>query len=203
MQLGGVKSCKLPTCNAEDWYNNSGAYEHGQEPRPGAVMCWKKGRAGYQDDGAGHVAIVEQVNPDGSVETSESNYGGVEWVTKTRKKPYRIAGQSFQGFIYNPFVKEEKKTNEEIAREVIAGKWGNGLTRRARLEAAGYDYQEVQNLVNTMTKSDKLDKVAEDVIAGKYGNGNVRRLRLQLAGYNYAKVQRRVNEILVERFKGK
>lgn len=153
MRLGSVTSCKLPTCNAEDWWANSGAYEHGQEPRVGAVMCWRKGKTGTGSDGAGHVAVVEKVNPDGSVETSESNYGGTVWFTKTRRKPYPIAGQTFQGFIYNPYIKEEeKKPVEEVAREVIAGKWGNGVTRRIRLQAAGYNYLEVQKEVNRILK---------------------------------------------------
>lgn len=39
---------------------------------------------------------------------------------------------------------------EQIAREVIEGKWGNGRTRKDKLTAAGYDYYKVQNLVNTM-----------------------------------------------------
>ena len=41
-----------------------------------------------------------------------------------------------------------KKTVEEIAREVIQGKWGNGSERKKKLAAAGYDYTEVQRLVN-------------------------------------------------------
>ena len=41
-----------------------------------------------------------------------------------------------------------KKTIDEIAQEVIAGKWGNGEDRKKRLEAAGYNYREVQNRVN-------------------------------------------------------
>lgn len=41
-----------------------------------------------------------------------------------------------------------KKTNEQIADEVIAGKWGNGTERKAKLAAAGYDYSAVQNIVN-------------------------------------------------------
>ncbi len=41
-----------------------------------------------------------------------------------------------------------KKTNEQIADEVIAGKWGNGSDRKARLEKAGYNYNEVQAIVN-------------------------------------------------------
>lgn len=42
------------------------------------------------------------------------------------------------------------KSVEEIAREVRQGKWGNGADRKARLEAAGYDYAEVQAKVNTL-----------------------------------------------------
>lgn len=45
-----------------------------------------------------------------------------------------------------------KKSNEEIAREVIQGKWGNGTERKQRLTAAGYDYSTVQSLVNQMLK---------------------------------------------------
>lgn len=42
------------------------------------------------------------------------------------------------------------KSVDEIAREVLQGKWGNGADRKARLEAAGYDYAEVQAKVNTL-----------------------------------------------------
>lgn len=42
------------------------------------------------------------------------------------------------------------KSVEEIAREILQGKWGNGADRKARLEAAGYDYAEVQAKVNTL-----------------------------------------------------
>ena len=42
------------------------------------------------------------------------------------------------------------KTVEEIAREVIQGKWGNGTDRKNRLTAAGYDYEEVRKMVNKL-----------------------------------------------------
>ena len=45
-----------------------------------------------------------------------------------------------------------KKTIAEIAKEVIDGKWGNGTDRKKRLEAAGYNYSEVQAKVNAMLK---------------------------------------------------
>nr|DAJ98119.1 MAG TPA: hypothetical protein [Caudoviricetes sp.] len=41
-----------------------------------------------------------------------------------------------------------KKSTSEIAKEVIAGKWGNGSDRKKKLEAAGYDYETVQAEVN-------------------------------------------------------
>lgn len=45
-----------------------------------------------------------------------------------------------------------KKSNEEIAREVLAGKWGNGAARKKRLTDAGYNYSVIQALVNKLSK---------------------------------------------------
>lgn len=45
-----------------------------------------------------------------------------------------------------------KKSNTEIAREVIAGKWGNNPERRRRLQAAGYDPVAVQRVVNQLLR---------------------------------------------------
>lgn len=45
-----------------------------------------------------------------------------------------------------------KKTVTELAKEVIAGKQGNGQDRKNRLTAAGYDYTAVQNKVNELLK---------------------------------------------------
>ena len=44
------------------------------------------------------------------------------------------------------------KSIEAIAKEVIAGKWGNGDDRKKRLQAAGYDYAAVQKKVNELLK---------------------------------------------------
>ncbi|MDB2108644.1 N-acetylmuramoyl-L-alanine amidase [Clostridium paraputrificum] len=45
-------------------------------------------------------------------------------------------------------VQNAKKTVDELAREVINGKWGNGTERKNRLTNAGYDYYAVQKRVN-------------------------------------------------------
>ena len=53
--------------------------------------------------------------------------------------------------LYSP----ERKTNAMIAVEVLEGKWGTKYTRPTRrqlLMAAGYDYDQIQYLVNKMCK---------------------------------------------------
>ena len=84
--------------------------------------------------------------------------------------------------------------NYLAAMDVMAGKYGNGVERKVRLAAAGYDYWAVQRLVNGMAKG--YDKVALDVIAGKYGNDQYRVNALRAAGYDAALVQEMVNNIL-------
>jgi N-acetylmuramoyl-L-alanine amidase CwlA len=45
-----------------------------------------------------------------------------------------------------------KKSVDEIAKEVIQGKWGNGAERKTKLEKAGYDYATIQKKVNELLK---------------------------------------------------
>lgn len=47
---------------------------------------------------------------------------------------------------------ETKKSVDEVAKEVLDGKWGNGVERRKALEKEGYDYDEIQNKVNELLK---------------------------------------------------
>lgn len=43
-------------------------------------------------------------------------------------------------------------SNEEIAKRVIRGEYGNGAARRAKLSQEGYDYKVIQSIVNEMLK---------------------------------------------------
>lgn len=108
MEIAGKTTCKLPMCNAEDWWNNSAAYKKGKTPKLGAVMCFAKGKAGKESDGCGHVLIVEKIYKDGSILCSQSGYNYKRFYTTKFKKPYSLAGYKFQGFIYNPYVNEQK-----------------------------------------------------------------------------------------------
>lgn len=54
---------------------------------------------------------------------------------------------------FSAFITTEEGTGksvDELAREVLQGKWGNGTERKKRLEAAGYDYAAVQKKVNQL-----------------------------------------------------
>ena len=54
---------------------------------------------------------------------------------------------------FSAFITTEEgagKSADELAREVLQGKWGNGAERKKRLEAAGYDYAAVQKKVNQL-----------------------------------------------------
>lgn len=46
-----------------------------------------------------------------------------------------------------------KKSNEEIAEEVINGLWGNGEVRKVNIKNAGYNYNEIQKIVNEKVNS--------------------------------------------------
>ena len=47
---------------------------------------------------------------------------------------------------------QQRKSIDEVSREVIAGKWGNNPERKRRLAQAGYDYNAVQARVNQLLK---------------------------------------------------
>lgn len=109
-----------------------------------------------------------------------------------------------------PYIAEEvnrrlaadqpKKSNQEVAREVIAGKWGNDPERSHSLARAGYDPVAVQTWVNKLMAAGQPKKsnevVAGEVIAGKWGNGAERRKRLQAAGYDPLAIQTLVNKLM-------
>lgn len=45
-----------------------------------------------------------------------------------------------------------RKNNEQIANEVIEGKWSNGQDRKIKLAQAGYDYNAIQKIVNKKSR---------------------------------------------------
>ena len=114
--VGAGKMVYLAPVNAEKFiqYMNhkTKGVTSGMTPKLGACMVWQAGKTLNGSDGAGHVAIVEQINADGSVITSESGYNAKKafW-TQRRDNTNGRWGESknfkFLGFIYNPAVEAE------------------------------------------------------------------------------------------------
>lgn len=112
-----------------------------------------------------------------------------------------IDGKVDMDYYYGEETKEnqgEKKSVTEVAKEVLAGDWGNGDDRKNRLAAAGYDYATVQAEVNRLAGATSAPKksvaeIAKEVIVGQWGNGDDRKNRIKAAGYNYDAVQKEVN----------
>ena len=94
--------------------------------------------------------------------------------------------------------KNYRKTDQQLADEVVAGKHGTGAERRRSL---GSRYNAVQNIVNQRYGQNKkvkqsVDTIAREVIRGEWGNGADRERRLRKAGYNPRTIQNRVNQLL-------
>lgn len=111
-EIGGYGCCKyLSPVNAEKFIQYAGDLEVGQVPKLGACMVWKKGATLSGDDGAGHVAIVEEVISATQIMTSESGYNSKAFWTQIRSKGSGNWGMGtnyeFLGFIYNPAVSDD------------------------------------------------------------------------------------------------
>lgn len=125
--------------NAENIFENAKKHglKTGNTPALGAIMVWQKGNTLMSNDGAGHVAIVEKVESDGTITTSESGYNASKpfWIT-IRKPPYNYGtGYKFLGFVYqnnkNPFT--------EPSRAIKKGETGNMIKwMQYELAESGY-----------------------------------------------------------------
>ncbi len=116
---------KLPACNAEDWYDKAKAncLQVGSTPKLGAVVVWRAGNTHNSADGAGHVAIVEEIKANGDIVVSQSAYGGQEFYmsTITKASGYMYAAnRPLVGFVYAGVEFEEDKS-EQSTTSVQAG----------------------------------------------------------------------------------
>lgn len=117
-EIAGCGSCKyLYPVNAKDFIKYKGDCVVGQTPKLGACMVWDNGKAG-------HVAIVEQINSDNEIITSESAWGGPTFYTVKRIKGSDGNwgyGGNFLGFIYNPKEFEQESDNMYILNNDVPG----------------------------------------------------------------------------------
>lgn len=103
------------------------------------VILWRKNHCGIYYNGC----VIEARGRFKGI-TNTRPYIRSEWTRFYRDKNVTYSNK-----------KIETKTDDykEIAKEVIAGKWGNGQERKKRLTMAGYDYTLIQKLVNSSMTS--------------------------------------------------
>ena len=171
--------------NAGMWFSQYATnYERGQTPRVGAVGC-------FDNPGkAGHVLIVEQVYPDGSILTSESGYSSSQPFWNQRRYPpnYMSGSYKFQGFIYNPNA--SGGTGEEIntpggileidPRDLSMFTDFTGFDLRARLGDIVYEELLSLGLIklirigNHMQEMLKTDQINKYIYSNMYKSYNTR-----------------------------
>ena len=208
-EIGGYGSCKyMKPVNAEMFVNYTGGLTTGSVPKVGACMVWRKGATLDGSDGAGHVAIVEQMNADGSIVTSESGWGCDPFWTQRRTNANGNwgagAGYTFLCFIYQPegVRLPDVPTGDGLT---VDGLWGPATTKRLQeifgLEVTGLvrgqimDYRSLnpglrsgwQWLDRSVAQGDALIKALQqwagltgDAVDGLLGYDTIRALQRKL-----------------------
>lgn len=173
--------------------------------KPGDILLYD-----WQDSGKGdntgtpdHIGIVEKVEGNVII-VIEGNINNA-----VGRRQININGRYIRGYAVPKYAEEVPvapasptvKTVEELALEVLDGKWGNGSERKRRLLSAGHDYNAVQTRVNEIVRTGKtIAELAKEVCKGLWGNGAVRKKALADAGYSPATIkaiQDKVNELIL------
>jgi hypothetical protein len=166
-------------------------------PKPGDIILYNWDDSVQGNDGwADHIGYVEQV-VGGMIITIEGNKGNA-----VGRRTISIGHGNIRGYArpkYAPEVAKTVKSVDQIAHEVVEGKWGNGDARIAALKKVGYDPEHVQEHVNFLLHAiskKPIDIIVREVLDGKWGNGDARVKALTAAGYDYKTIQEKVNRIV-------
>lgn len=110
---------ELAKTNADTWFGYiADGYQRSSVPKLGAVACWAGGSSG-------HVAVVEELDPDGTITTSNSDYYGDRFYLRRLAPGYILgSGYSFQGFIYPPHYKPGSKLPPWLLWKAIMNRRG-------------------------------------------------------------------------------
>ncbi|MCY3034548.1 CHAP domain-containing protein [Aerococcus urinae] len=129
-------------------------------PQAGDIVCFDWDGGGFAD----HIGFVEAVTGS-TITTIEGNASHRVARNRFAWNDWRIKG--YVRPKYGSQASRREKTVDQLAREVLDRKWGNGADRVRRLEAAGYDYHLVQEQVNRLVaKRDKVEAEAEPLAVG-------------------------------------
>lgn len=144
-----------PECGCDrmiDLFKKMGCWIENEDRTPNAgdiiFYDWQDNGVGDNKGSSDHVGIVEKVSG-GQIIVIEGNKGQA-----VSRRYLKINGKYIRGYGVPKYdtAQTTKKSVETIANEVIAGKWSIGTERKKKLEAAGYNYAEVQAVVNKLMK---------------------------------------------------
>lgn len=130
------------------------------EPGDAVLYDWDDNGKGDNTGWPDHVGVVNYVNTQSYyMEVIEGNCNDA-----VKKRTISINGRYIRGFITPKYSGDfpnildvgPNKSIDEIAHEVIIGKWGCGDTRKRLLEASGYSYKDVQKRVNEILNGDAV-----------------------------------------------
>lgn len=130
------------------WFEGKGQIV--RDPKPGDIVFFHYSTNTRRTNHVGIVIGVEGKiirTVEGNTSVSSNDNGGSVMERMRNKNIVAYARPKYSGAV--------KKSNEEIALEVINGEWGTGIVRRQRLTQAGYDYTTIQNLVNKILRDQK------------------------------------------------
>ena len=156
-------------CNAENFIESakSQGLKISKVPTVGGIMVWQKGATLSGGDGAGHVAVVEEIYDDGSILTSESGWASWAWKTVRRTNENGRWGQSsaykFRGCIINPSITDGKVT--PTPKLTVDGIGGTNTIRAMQK----YFGTPQDGVLSGQNKS--LNKYYPSITAVEYGNG--------------------------------
>ena len=139
-------------------YQKLGRWEENDayNPEPGDVVFydWDDNGVGDNKGASDHVGIVEKVVGT-TITVIEGNCSN-----SVKRREIQVNGRYIRGYGLPAFEKKATKEDtgaklsvEEIAKKVINGDYGNGVARKSKLEAEGYNYETVQAKVNEILRS--------------------------------------------------
>jgi surface antigen len=128
--------------NAENIFENAKQHglKTGKTPALGALIVWQKGATLGSGDGAGHVAVVEQILGGGRIVTSESGYNAKNpfW-TAHYDSPYAYkTGYKLLGCVYQPEAQTQRAMRKgdkgEDVRNLQEALVCRGYLRRSEID---------------------------------------------------------------------
>lgn len=179
--------------NMIDMAKKAGIWEENDAytPRKGDIVMYDWNDNGKGDDTTGHdhTGIVSSVTAKQFKVVEGNKTKAVDGVDGVAMRTMNINGKNIRGFITPKFADEVETSSEEptkpsksideVAREVIAGKWGNDPERKAKLiELYGEDGRnKIQARVNEILGASS--KPSSNIYVVKTNSGKNLRLRAE------------------------